>query len=207
MSHEVSFALRATDSVVLGAVGAYGIISPFFTRRTRDHGIRIALGLAPGRLVPQVMGRGIGLVALGSALGVGAALLLTRMLSSLLATVGRRLRSIDRLARQLSYDPRAVSSRSSSVWRSVSPILRRLHGRSGGVLCGPRDIASGPRPPVARSMVGLPCDPPGCEYYVRHEVITGEPAVPDGRFGDAPPRQHLQLRAILTLIRAIEADQ
>jgi predicted permease len=76
--------LLAGLALVLGAIGVYGVISHFVTQRTRDYGIRIALGLAPGRLVSQVVGRGLRLVTVGSAVGVAAALLLTRLLSSLL---------------------------------------------------------------------------------------------------------------------------
>ena len=75
-------------ALALGAVGVYGMISHFVTRRTRDYGIRIAMGLPPARLVSHVLGRGLGLVALGSIVGVIAALLLTRLLSSLLYGVG-----------------------------------------------------------------------------------------------------------------------
>ena len=71
-------------ALVLGAVGVYGVISHFVARRSRDYGIRIALGLAPTRLVSQVVGRGLGLVGIGSAVGVVAALLFTRLLASLL---------------------------------------------------------------------------------------------------------------------------
>ena len=66
------------------AVGVYGMISHSVSRRTRDYGIRLALGLPPAKVVSQVLRRGIGLVAAGSAVGVVAALLLTRLLSSLL---------------------------------------------------------------------------------------------------------------------------
>jgi putative ABC transport system permease protein len=76
--------LLASLALVLGAVGVYGMISHSVSRRTRDYGIRIALGLPPAKVVAQVLGRGIGLVAGGSALGIVAALLLTRLLSSLL---------------------------------------------------------------------------------------------------------------------------
>ncbi len=76
--------LVAGLALVLGAVGVYGIISHFVARRTRDYGIRIALGLAPGRLVSEVLGQGLVLLALGSAVGIGSALVLTRTLSSLL---------------------------------------------------------------------------------------------------------------------------
>ncbi len=76
--------LLAGLALVLGAVGVYGVISHYVTRRSRDYGIRIALGQPPGRVVRQVVGRGVGLVAIGSALGIVAALAVTKVLSSLL---------------------------------------------------------------------------------------------------------------------------
>lgn len=80
--------LLAGLALVLGAVGVYGMISHFVSRRTRDYGIRIAMGLPPQRVVSQVMGRGLGLVGAGSAIGIVAALLLTHLISSLLYGVG-----------------------------------------------------------------------------------------------------------------------
>ena len=77
-------ALLAGLALVLGAVGVYGVISHFVARRARDYGIQIALGLPPTRLVSQVVGRGLRLVGIGSAVGVASALLLTNLLSSLL---------------------------------------------------------------------------------------------------------------------------
>jgi ABC-type antimicrobial peptide transport system permease subunit len=76
--------LLAGLALVLGAVGVYGVISHYVSRRARDYGIRIALGQQPGLVVRQVVGRGVALVAVGSALGVAAALLVTRVLTSLL---------------------------------------------------------------------------------------------------------------------------
>lgn len=80
--------LLAALALVLGAIGVYGAIAHFVTRRSRDYGIQIALGLRPGRLVSQVLARGLGLAAAGCAVGVGAALMLTRLLASLLYGVG-----------------------------------------------------------------------------------------------------------------------
>jgi predicted permease len=71
-------------ALILGAVGVYGVISHYVTRRARDYGIRIALGQAPSRVVRDVVSRGASLAAIGSAVGVAGALLLTRMLLSLL---------------------------------------------------------------------------------------------------------------------------
>jgi putative ABC transport system permease protein len=71
-------------ALVLGAVGVYGVISHYVTRRARDYGIRIALGEQPGRVVAQVVSRGVALVALGSTIGILATLAVTRVLASLL---------------------------------------------------------------------------------------------------------------------------
>jgi putative ABC transport system permease protein len=65
-------------------VGVYGVTAHFVRRRQRDLGICIALGLRPSRVVGQVVGRGALLVLLGSALGIGAALVLAEVLASFL---------------------------------------------------------------------------------------------------------------------------
>lgn len=75
-------------ALVLGAIGVYGVISHHVSRRKRDYGIRIALGLSPARVVRQVVGRGTALVGLGLLIGTGAAIVLARSLSSLLYGVG-----------------------------------------------------------------------------------------------------------------------
>ena len=79
--------LLAGLALVLGAVGVYGAISHYVTRRARDYGIQIALGQQPGRVISQVVSRGITLVAIGSAIGIAAALVVTRVLASLLYSV------------------------------------------------------------------------------------------------------------------------
>jgi len=71
-------------ALVLGAVGIYGVTSQYVTRRRRDLGIRLALGLTPARVVAQVVGRGGRLVLLGSVVGTIAVLALARLLASLL---------------------------------------------------------------------------------------------------------------------------
>ena len=76
--------LLAGLALVLGAVGVYGAISHYVTRRARDYGIQLALGQQPGRVISQVVSRGVTLVAIGSAIGIAAALVVTRVLASLL---------------------------------------------------------------------------------------------------------------------------
>ncbi|WP_375767437.1 ADOP family duplicated permease [Archangium gephyra] len=77
-------ALLTALAVGLGAVGVYGVTAHFVRRRQRDLGICIALGLRPSRVVAQVVRRGGTLVLLGSVLGIGAALVLSRLLSAFL---------------------------------------------------------------------------------------------------------------------------
>ena len=74
-------------ALVLGAVGVYGVISHYVTRRSRDYGIRIALGQPPSHVITQVVSRGAALVAVGSVIGVVAALFVTRLLTSMLYEV------------------------------------------------------------------------------------------------------------------------
>lgn len=76
--------LLAGLALVLGAIGVYGVISHFVSRRSRDYGIRLALGERPSRVVRQIVLRGASLVAIGSALGIAAALYLTKVLATLL---------------------------------------------------------------------------------------------------------------------------
>jgi ABC-type antimicrobial peptide transport system permease subunit len=79
--------LLAGLALVLGAVGVYGVISHFVVRRSRDFGIRLALGQQPLLVIRQVVGRGLALVAIGAALGLGAAFGTSRWLASLLYEV------------------------------------------------------------------------------------------------------------------------
>jgi len=76
--------LLAGLALALGAVGVYGVVSHYVTRRSRDYGICIALGETPGRVVRQVVGRGLALVAAGSLIGLLTAAPLTKLLSALL---------------------------------------------------------------------------------------------------------------------------
>jgi putative ABC transport system permease protein len=75
------FALLA---LVLAAIGIYGVLSYAIARRTREIGIRIALGAQPGDVRRLVIGQGMRPVVGGVLLGVGGALLLTRLMQGLL---------------------------------------------------------------------------------------------------------------------------
>ena len=68
----------------LAAVGIYGVLAFAVTERTREIGVRVALGAERGEVVRLVMRRGVLLIGLGIALGIAGALTLARLLSSLL---------------------------------------------------------------------------------------------------------------------------
>jgi len=74
-------------ALTLGAVGVYGVVSHFVNRRRRDWVIRMALGMKPAAALQQVVGRGAALVSVGCVIGLLAALLLTRLFTSLLYEV------------------------------------------------------------------------------------------------------------------------
>jgi putative ABC transport system permease protein len=74
-------------ALVLAAVGIYGVMAFMVGRRTREIGIRMALGARPADALRVVMGRGLRLTALGLALGLVGALAASRALSTLLFEV------------------------------------------------------------------------------------------------------------------------
>jgi predicted permease len=77
-------AIFAITALLLASVGIYGVLSYMVAQRTRDIGIRMALGASEGRIVWDVLGFGLRLAGIGLAIGLAAALAATRLLSSLL---------------------------------------------------------------------------------------------------------------------------
>jgi putative ABC transport system permease protein len=75
-------------ALLLGAVGIYGVVAHMVGRRTREMGIRMALGAGTGTVLRMVVWQGVVLVATGVALGLIAAVGATRVLASLLYGVG-----------------------------------------------------------------------------------------------------------------------
>ncbi|HUE04095.1 MAG TPA: ABC transporter permease [Bryobacteraceae bacterium] len=69
-------------ALVLATIGIYGVISYGVQRRTREIGLRMALGADGGQVLRMVVGRGIVLVVLGILAGTAAALVLTRMMAT-----------------------------------------------------------------------------------------------------------------------------
>ncbi|MEW6322313.1 MAG: ABC transporter permease [Acidobacteriota bacterium] len=73
---------------LLAAVGLYGVIAYAVARRTREIGLRIALGARPGQVLRMVMGQGFALAALGAIVGLGLAAVAARLLAGVVYGVG-----------------------------------------------------------------------------------------------------------------------
>jgi predicted permease len=81
------FGVLGAAAAFLAIVGLYGVKSYIVSRRTREFGIRQALGATPARIVRQVFREGFGLTLVGLGLGLGLGALLGRVLSIVLYQV------------------------------------------------------------------------------------------------------------------------
>ncbi|MFN2432590.1 MAG: FtsX-like permease family protein [Gemmatimonadota bacterium] len=70
--------------ILLACLGIYGLIAYSVARRTQEFGIRVALGAAPRDILRSVIGQGAALALAGIGVGLVGALLLARLLESLL---------------------------------------------------------------------------------------------------------------------------
>jgi len=80
----------ASIALLLAAIGIYGVISYSVTQRTREIGVRAALGAHAGHIFRLVLRNGMKAVIVGTGLGAVVALVFTRVLSSFLFGVGER---------------------------------------------------------------------------------------------------------------------
>ncbi len=74
----------AALSLALAAVGIYGVVAYSIEERTHEIGIRVALGATRANVLSMIVGKGVVLAVAGIAIGIGAALGLTRLIASML---------------------------------------------------------------------------------------------------------------------------
>ena len=86
--HTLLLALFSGVALLLAAIGTYGVMAYSVTRRTREIGVRVALGARPADVLRMVMGQGARLVALAVAIGVAGATATNRLLAAQLFEVG-----------------------------------------------------------------------------------------------------------------------
>jgi putative ABC transport system permease protein len=77
-------ALFSGSALLIATVGIYGVISYSVARRSKEFGLRIALGAQPTNILSLVLKQGVLLTLIGLVAGVTSALLLTRLMATLL---------------------------------------------------------------------------------------------------------------------------
>jgi putative ABC transport system permease protein len=84
----VTMSVFAGAALLLAALGVYGIVAYSVSQRSREFGIRVALGAKPSQIIGMVVGQNLRIVALGLGAGLVAAIPATRLMRGLLYQVG-----------------------------------------------------------------------------------------------------------------------
>jgi putative ABC transport system permease protein len=79
--------LFAVIAGLLASIGLYGVLATFVRLRTAEIGVRMALGASPSNILRLVVEHGLGLSTLGIAVGIVAAIGLTRLMTTMLVGV------------------------------------------------------------------------------------------------------------------------
>jgi len=109
-------ALFAILGVVITAVGIYGVMSFLVAQRTREIGVRMALGARPSQVLTRVIGRAAAYVAMGLVLGLAAAWVLSQFVSVFLFQIDGRAPAI--------YITAAVVTMVAGVAAAAAPARR-----------------------------------------------------------------------------------
>jgi predicted permease len=115
----VMLGIAAAVALLLGVVGIYGVISYIAAQRTREVGIRIALGATPRDVSRLFLRHGVMLAALGIAGGLLAAMGVTRVMSALLFGVSAR-DPVTYAASALALGLTAVLASALPAWRAAN---------------------------------------------------------------------------------------
>jgi putative ABC transport system permease protein len=106
----------ASMAAILAGIGLYGVLATLVRQRTAEIGLRLAVGAAPSSIFSLIVGQGMRLTMAGVALGLGAALVLTRAMTSMLIGV----KPVD----ALTYVAMAVFFFAIATFSSSAPALR-----------------------------------------------------------------------------------
>ncbi len=112
----VMLAIAGGMALLLGVAGIYGVISYAVTQRTREIGIRVALGAGSGEVVRMFVAHGLALAGVGVLMGLAAAFAATRVMTSLLFEVS----PVD----PLTYGAVALALAAATILASYVPAVR-----------------------------------------------------------------------------------
>jgi len=110
-------------ALILSAIGIYGVLSYVVSRRTREIGIRVAVGAGRGQVLRLVLGSGVALALVGIAIGLAAAAVFSKAMSTLLHDV-KPLDPPTFVAVALSLTAVAIAASLVPAWRAtrVDPV-------------------------------------------------------------------------------------
>jgi ABC-type antimicrobial peptide transport system permease subunit len=82
--HVILLSFFGAAALLLATAGVFGVMAYSVSRRTREIGVRVALGAVTGDILRMVLGQGLRTVLIGAAFGIAGALMLTRAIASML---------------------------------------------------------------------------------------------------------------------------